>query len=211
LLNAVTIGVCAVLTCVHPSGETRAQAPQPPAAEPPAAPEGAGKTRASQPAAAKASRPSQRAPVPELPLPAEEAAGRPISAPELRINPRTLASLDKPVSEQLPKIDGGAIPRVALSAELQRGIGAFLRQVRTKPAVQNGRFVGWRVLELFKKRPDVHVKGLRAGDTVLKINGRSIEQPEQFKLVWDSLSEAPELVIEIERQGRRCQLRYLIT
>jgi S1-C subfamily serine protease len=146
----------------------------------------------------------------EPPLAAEEAAGRPISTPELRINPRTLASLDLPVAENLPKIEGGAISRGALSAELQRGIGAFLGQIRTKPAVHNGRFVGWRVIELFKKRPDVHVKALRAGDTVMKVNGRSLEHPEQLKLVWDSLSGADELVIEIERQGRRCQLRYVI-
>jgi hypothetical protein len=28
--------------------------------------------------------------------------------------------------------------------------------------------------------------------------------------VWDGLQDARELVIEIEREGRRCQLRYVI-
>lgn len=141
-------------------------------------------------------------------LPAEEAAGRPM--PELKLNPRTLASLDlEPEPKQ--KIEVGVISRVVLQAELQRGIGAFLRQVRTKPAMQRGRFVGWRVLELFKKRPEVHVLGVKPGDTVLKVNGRSLERPEQFKSVWDTLGAAPELVIEIERDGRRCELHYLIT
>jgi type II secretory pathway component PulC len=139
-------------------------------------------------------------------LPAEEAAGRPM--PELKLNPRSLAALD---IQPAPKpIDVGVIPRQALQAELQRGIGAFLRQVRTKPALQRGRFVGWRVVELFKKRPEVRVLGLRPGDTVLKINGRSLERPEQLKLVWDGLQDARELVIEIEREGRRCELRYVI-
>jgi S1-C subfamily serine protease len=139
-------------------------------------------------------------------LPADEAAGRPM--PELRLNPRTLAALDaEPV---LPKIEAGVIPRPALQLELQRGIGAFLRQVRTKPALQRGRFVGWRVLELFKKRPEIRVLGLRPGDTVLKVNGRSLERPEQLKLIWDSLLEASELIVEIERAGRRCVLRYVI-
>jgi hypothetical protein len=140
-------------------------------------------------------------------LPAEEAAGRPM--PELKLNPRTLASLNLP-PEPKEQIDAGVIPRVALQAELQRGIGAFLRQVRTKPAMQRGRFVGWRVIELFKKRPDVHVQGVQPGDTVLKVNGRSLERPEQFKSVWDALAAAKELVIEIERDGRRCELRYVI-
>jgi hypothetical protein len=140
-------------------------------------------------------------------VPAEEAAGRPM--PELRLNPRTLATLD--ADPALPKIDAGVISRVDLQVEVQRGIGAFLRQVRTKPALQRGRFVGWRVVELFKKRPEIRVLGLRAGDTVLKVNGRSLERPEQLKLVWDGLLEASELTIEIERAGRRCELRYVIS
>jgi hypothetical protein len=151
---------------------------------------------------------AQQAPAP--PLRAEEAAGRAIHSPELKLDPRTLASLDQPIAENLPKIDGGTIPRVVLDAELKRGIGAFLGQVRTKPAARNGRFVGWRVIELFKKRADVHVRGLKAGDTVVKVNGHALEHPEQFKLAWDSVSKATELVIEIERQGRRSQLRYTI-
>jgi len=138
-------------------------------------------------------------------LPAEEAAGRPM--PELRLNPRTLATLDEPA---LPKIEAGVIPRIALQVEVQRGIGAFLRHVRTKPTVQRGRFVGWRVIELFKKRPEIRVLGLRPGDTVLKVNGRSLERPEQLKQVWDGLLEASELIVEIERDGRRCELRYAI-
>ncbi|HET8935492.1 MAG TPA: hypothetical protein VFN67_18720 [Polyangiales bacterium] len=141
-------------------------------------------------------------------LPAEEAAGKPI--PELKLNPRTLASLESE-PEPKQKIEAGVISRVALQAELQRGIGAFLRQVRTKPAMQRGRFVGWRVIELFKKRPDVHVLGVKPGDTVLKVNGRSLERPEQFKSVWDTLGAAKELVIELERDGRRCELHYLIS
>lgn len=128
--------------------------------------------------------------------------------PELRLNPSTLASLD--AQPALPKIEAGVIPRVALQEELQRGIGAFLRHVRTKPAMQRGRFVGWRVLELFKKRPEIRVLGLRPGDTVVKVNGRSLERPEQLKLVWDGLLEASELIVEIERAGRRCELRYVI-
>lgn len=139
-------------------------------------------------------------------LPAEEAAGR--SMPALKLNPRTLATLD--ADPPLPTIEAGVIARAALQAELQRGIGAFLRAVRAKPAMRSGRFVGWRVVELFKKRPEVHVLGVRPGDTVRRVNGRSLERPEQFKLVWDSLAAASELIVEIERAGRRCELRYVI-
>lgn len=107
-------------------------------------------------------------------------------------------------------VAAGEIPRAALRAELERGIGRFLRQVRTKPAIVRGRFAGWRLVELFKKRPEIRVRRLRAGDTVTRVNGRSLERPEQLKYVWDSLATAPELVIEIERDSRRCQLHYAI-
>lgn len=142
-------------------------------------------------------------------IPAEQAAGRPM--PELKLNPRTLASLDVELPPEKQKIEAGVIPRSALQVELQRGIGAFLRHVRTKPAIARGRFVGWRVIELFKKRPDVHVLGVKPGDTVLKVNGKSLERPEQFKLIWDALGSANELLIEIEREGHRCELRYSIS
>jgi hypothetical protein len=143
-------------------------------------------------------------PVPALS--AEEAAGRPM--PELRLNPQTLATLDEPVKRV--KIEAGTISRAKLQAELERGIGAFLGHVRMKPAMEKGRFLGWRVLELFRKRPDVRVLGLKPGDTVVRVNGRSLERPEQLKLVWDGLPAASELLIEIERDGRRCELRYAI-
>jgi type II secretory pathway component PulC len=129
--------------------------------------------------------------------------------PPLRIPAQSLAMLEEP--GKLVTVEAGVIARAALRAELQRGIGSFLRNVRTKPAIVHGRFAGWRVLELFKKRPEVHVQELRAGDTVLKVNGRSVERPEQLKNVWDSLADAPELLIETERDAQRRVLRYAIT
>jgi type II secretory pathway component PulC len=108
------------------------------------------------------------------------------------------------------ELNAGVISRAALQAELASGIGKFLQQVRAEPAVARGRFVGWRVTALFPNRSDVHVSVLRPGDTVTRVNGQSIERPEQFKALWDGMSSATELVLDIQREGRNSRLRYTI-
>lgn len=108
------------------------------------------------------------------------------------------------------QVDGGSIPRDALKAELANGIGRFFQQVRPEPVISRGRFVGWRIVTLFPKRPDVRVTGLQAGDIVLRVNGETVERPEDFKAVWDKLGDANQLVIDIERAGESTSVRYAI-
>jgi type II secretory pathway component PulC len=108
-------------------------------------------------------------------------------------------------------VNAGTIPRALLRAEMERGIGRFLQQVRTQAVVSHGHFLGWRVLSLFAKRPDVKVSVLRPGDTIVRVNGESIERPEAFKAVWDGLVDAKEIVLEIERDGQASKLHYAIS
>lgn len=110
-----------------------------------------------------------------------------------------------------PVVQAGTIPRAALQAELARGAGRFLQQVKTKAVVSHNHFVGWRVVSLFQGRSDVHVRVLQPGDTILRVNGESVERPEAFKAVWDSLVDAKELVLEIERDGVHSALHYTIS
>ena len=165
-----------------PAGEKRTAAPASPAAAP------------ANPAASEAKR-------------SKPAADGGI--PMLRIRKRTLETLNVEPNLGL-EINAGVIPRAALQAELARGIGAFLRQVRTEPALVRGRFVGWRLLNMFPGRNDVNVLVLKLGDTVTRVNGRSVERPEEFKVIWDSLPQASELVLDIERNGRPSRLHYSI-
>jgi hypothetical protein len=128
---------------------------------------------------------------------------------KLRISKRSLATLGE--DDALGReINAGVIGRETWRAELAQGIAKFLRQVRTEPAFSHGRFVGWRLLEVYARRSDVHVQVLRAGDTVLRVNGRSLEHPEDFKSVWDKLGEAHELVLDIDRAGHPSKLHYAI-
>ena len=120
-------------------------------------------------------------------------------------------------SERLPhepplplELNAGVISRAVLQAELASGIGRFLQQVRAEPSLARGRFMGWRVLTLFPNRADIHVQVLRPGDTVMRVNGQSIERPEEFKSLWDAMAKADELVLDIQRNGRKSRLRYTI-
>ena len=108
-------------------------------------------------------------------------------------------------------IQAGTISRVALRAELDRGIGRFLQHVRVQAALSRGHFVGWKLVSLFAKRPEINVQVLKPGDILLRVNGESVERPEAFKSVWDSLADAKEIVLEIERDGQPSTLHYAIS
>jgi S1-C subfamily serine protease len=143
------------------------------------------------------------------PKAATPAADSGMPVPKLKIRRRTLELLGNAPPLAL-EVNAGVIPRLALQAELARGIGRFLRQVRTEPALSRGRFVGWRLIGIFAGRSDVNVLVLKPGDTVLRVNGQSLERPEEFKVIWDSLPNASELVLDIQRDGRPSKLRYSI-
>ena len=120
---------------------------------------------------------------------------------------------ERPQAAEAPlplELNAGVISRAALEAELASGIGRFLQQVKTTPNVVRGRFVGWRVVALFPNRSDIRVSVLRPGDTVTKINGQSVERPEQFKVLWDGMAKANELILDIQRDGLPSRLRYTI-
>jgi hypothetical protein len=122
-----------------------------------------------------------------------------------------------PAAEPLPdavlpsELDAGDIPRPTLLAVLAGGVGRFLQNVRLEPQLDRGRFVGWRVVELFERTPELKQRSvLRPGDTVSHVNGQSIERPEQFKNVWDSLATESQLVLSVTRGGKHSQVRYRI-
>jgi hypothetical protein len=123
----------------------------------------------------------------------------------------TGASVERVSSTVAPDVRAGTISRSALKAELDRGIGRFLQNVRVKAALSHGHFVGWEVVSLFAKRPDVTVQGIQPGDILVRVNGESVERPEAFKAVWDGLGEAKEIVLEIERDGQASVVRYAIS
>jgi len=108
------------------------------------------------------------------------------------------------------RVEGGDIPRPVLLAVLSRGVGRFLQHVHAEPHLVSGRFVGWRLLRLFEADPQLQKGALQPGDTVMRVNGQSIERPEQFKTVWDSMATQSELMLQVQRAGKQTQVRYRI-
>jgi hypothetical protein len=143
---------------------------------------------------------AKQAPVAETPAAAREAAATEAAAP---------AAAPAPAPQSPPVLEGtveaGEIPRPALLAVLSAGVGRFLQKVRAEPKLAGGRFVGWTLVDLWNPGTV-----LLPGDTVLRVNGQSIERPEQFKNVWDSLATESELVLLVERSGHTGQVRYRI-
>jgi hypothetical protein len=109
------------------------------------------------------------------------------------------------------ELDAGAIPRPDLAAVLTEGIPRFLQKVHTEPMLNaKGRFVGWRLLELFPNDPRGAAWVIRPGDVVLKVNGHGIERPEQFQNVWNSMASSSELVFLVLRGDQTSEIRYRI-
>jgi general secretion pathway protein C len=123
----------------------------------------------------------------------------------------TRTKTDKPGEATLPeKTEGGTIPRSALKAELDRGIGRFFQQVKPEPVVSHRHLIGWRITALFPNRSDVHVGGIEIGDIVLRVNGAQVERPEDFIAIWDTLADAKDLTIDIDRGGEVTSVHYSI-
>ena len=111
-------------------------------------------------------------------------------------------------SEGLDVSDHGQIPREELEQVLAIGLGAFLQHVSTEPDLREGRFVGFRLTEL--SAPFFDGVDLRPGDTVLSVNGMTIERPEEALRVWNGLRVASELTVEYLRDAERHQVRFAI-
>jgi hypothetical protein len=102
------------------------------------------------------------------------------------------------------------ILRSQLTQVLNRSPAYFLSQVQTEPRFVDGRFRGWKLVSFFPGDARFAGVDVRPGDVITRINGRPIEQPDQFMLVWDRLRVERELVLEFERDGTPRTLRWTI-
>jgi type II secretory pathway component PulC len=115
----------------------------------------------------------------------------------------------KPQSELTPSAPG-SIRRAELAKVLDASPGLFLQHVQTEPRFANGRFHGWRVVSFFPGDTRFAGVDLQAGDVVTRVNGKPIEQPDQFMAVWTELRTGKELVVDVERGGAPRTLRWTI-
>ena len=108
------------------------------------------------------------------------------------------------------KLPAGTIARSDLELFLNGSPGSFLQHVDSEPKFHGGRFHGWRVTAFFPGDTRFSAVDVRAGDVVLRVNGNSIERPEQLMQVWQDLRTSKELVVDLEREGAPRTLRWSI-
>jgi S1-C subfamily serine protease len=109
-----------------------------------------------------------------------------------------------------PRVTSGVIERADLVPVLDAGLGRYLQNIETEPALHQGVFVGFRILSLFPGEPAYASLDLRPGDTVTRVNGRTIERPEQAVAVWEALRTASNLVVHYRRSGAEHALHFRI-
>jgi type II secretory pathway component PulC len=102
------------------------------------------------------------------------------------------------------------IPRADLNHFLDGSPGAFLQQVAPEAIFKDGRFYGWKLTRFFPGDARFAAIDLRAGDVVRRVNGNTLERPEQLITVWQSLRTASFLQVDVERGTVARTLRWAI-
>ena len=95
----------------------------------------------------------------------------------------------------------GVVHRQALTRLIDAGLPRWMQGVEGDRALANHRFQGWLIKSLYPDDPCYRDIGLLPGDIVQKVNGKSIEKPEQAFDVAESLRTAPAIVVDFLRNG----------
>ncbi len=141
--------------------------------------------------------PEIREPAPVGPAPT------PIEAPPPAPTPSPVAAPTPPPPPTCDMfVKPGVLKRAALVRLIDAGFARWLQGVEGDRKLANHRFQGWVVKSLHPGNPCYQDVDLRPGDVVQKVNGKSIEKPEQAFDVVESLRTAPAIVVEYLRDGK---------
>lgn len=101
-----------------------------------------------------------------------------------------------PPKEALPP---GTIARRDLDLALMRGPGWLLSRVQTEEVLRQNKFIGWRLISF---PADWDGSGLQPGDVVTDVNGTVLERPDDLWNAWIAATDATEIKITFERDGK---------
>jgi hypothetical protein len=105
------------------------------------------------------------------------------------------------------RLGADRLRRSAVKRTVDAGLGRWLQAISIDPLLARGQFKGWIIRALPANDSCYTGVDLRAGDVVTRVNGRSIERPEQAMEVWTGLPASSALVVEFLRDGHARTLR----
>jgi hypothetical protein len=123
--------------------------------------------------------------------------------PEPRVVPAARVGPREPVRPP------GTIWRDELLFTIEGGLGAFLQRVEVEASLPNGRFEGFRIVDLHP-REFWNGVDLKPGDVVTRVNGMPIERETEAYDAFQALRTAGELRVSILRGGVPRVLSYRI-
>lgn len=118
--------------------------------------------------------------------------------------------------EAAPTTTAAAVPpkttslrRSQVKAGIARGLGYFLQNVTVDdyPVMRNNKFYGFKVKAI---NAELGVD-IQPGDVVTRVNGMSIEHPEEADAAMRTLEKASALRVDFERDGKPRTLELPIT
>jgi hypothetical protein len=124
--------------------------------------------------------------------------GPPPAAPEATPPPQPAAAVSAK-----PTAPPGQLPRGALEDVLAQGPPWLLRRVPVEEVIRGGNFIGWKILAMPESWRDA---ALKPGDVITKVNGKTLERPDDLFEAWRALVTAKELRIAYEREGAEREL-----
>ncbi len=92
---------------------------------------------------------------------------------------------------------------------LSGDVSRFMTQVRVVPNMASGKPAGYKLLNI-KPGSLIDKIGLKNGDVVREINGRSINKPEEAFLAYQQVKGGSGFTVSVERRGKQEQLYYEI-
>lgn len=97
----------------------------------------------------------------------------------------------------------GVIGRAEIRQLMDFGPAIVWEHVDTEPQHEDGRFVGFMIVDLSTRAHDVLAPDLRVGDVVTHVNLVKLERPDHYMEVWAELPEASEIRIDFLRDGQQ--------
>jgi S1-C subfamily serine protease len=125
-------------------------------------------------------------------------------APPPAASPATKSAASAPRPASAPP---GHLSRSDVDNALAAGPPWILRRVAIEEVLKDGKFVGWRVVAMPAAWTGIDLK---PGDVVTRVNGMTIERPEELYTAWTSLVVASDLKIAYERDGAPRELVFHI-